>query len=98
MPEVNFSWGNPLNGCITQARHRGRGESSLVAAEIGDLDQFHVATAGKAAWSDFPEPPKGLVLGMVRTDAEESEQQLLASRVLASTVRLDGHKDGINIF
>ena len=37
-------------------------------------------------------------LRMVRTYAKVGEQQLLAPRMLASAVRLDGHKDGINIF
>lgn len=53
---------------------------------------------GRYAWRNFPERPLGYVLGMVWTDAQIGEEQLLASRMLASTVRLDGHKDSINIF
>src|SRR5713101_4248719 len=36
--------------------------------------------------------------GMVRTDAEVGEQQLLAAWVLASAVRFNCHKNGINVF
>ena len=36
--------------------------------------------------------------GMVRTYAQVSEQELLAARMLASAIRFDSHKDGIDVF
>src|SRR5882757_9037504 len=35
---------------------------------------------------------------MVRTYAQVSEQELLATRMLASAIRFDSHKDGVDVF
>ena len=38
------------------------------------------------------------VSGMVRTYAQVSEQELLATRMLASAIWFDCHKDGVDVF